>query len=1490
MPEEQSIFNNQILDASLNQPISNSLDPFQGDSKEFSPNQMMHLAGETLIDAWENQGDAKQALVYAGASIFNSNFISNAEIAFGESFDIEKAQALGYDILTGKSGVFPDVEFLSNAEMKGALGAYAESTETIYINSDFIINNKDNPSVIGKVLVEEKGHFIDAYASPVDSAGDEGEILAGLVAGESFNSDKLQSLKLEDDSTTFVIDGQELRVEQSFSNRVLELTNAERAKVGLSPLKLNPLLNQAAQGHSEDMALRDYYGHTGANGSKSSNRILATGYKFSAAAENIAAGFATPEKVVQAWMGSSGHRRNILNSKYKDIGIGHYFLANDTGDTNYNHYWTQNFGVSATPTVPTDLAGNSRTTARQISVGSTTANFTDSVGRTDTNDYYRFTLNQNSDLKLSLTGLTANADVWLLNSSGRTITTSRKSGNSSEAINRQLDAGNYFIRVLSRTRENTDYNLGVSATPPAPDLAGNSTTRARRINVGSTTANFTDSVGRADTNDYYRFTLNQNSDFKLSLSGLTENADVWLLNSSGRTITSSRKFGNSSEAIDRQLDAGNYFIRVLSRTRGNTDYNLGVSATPLAPRDLAGNTLNTARRISVGTTTNFTDWVGRGDTNDYYRFTLNQNSNFKLSLSGLKANADVQLIQDINGNSRIDANEILGSSNLTGNSAESIIVPLSSGQYFVRVYPGGNGINTTYNLRLSNTSIGNSTYTDSSAIRNSYYNTPVSRAFFKDGISTYQSQHGKFIMHGAIADYYTNNQFANNNTSNGLFGVYSGLGLPTSAIYKKDDGSFVMDFEGGTLTNRNGIVTPSYNQKASGFALVGQGAPNRTELQWKNDYSYWSKDVGTPTSKVRFVAGGWVQEFADSQGKVINILTVKNGRQLTQGGPYRVQGAILDNYRLVGGYERRNGGLGFATRNEQSNVNGYKHYQSFENGFIGITSDNKVIIKNRQGQLLNGNRPPVVNASDLVIREQDLIRKVIDPNIGTENLVLLRDKFNVSDPDNNVITKYRIYDLSGNDNGAGYFVGMGVPRNIDGYPVIEVDSNGLNGVYYGVSSKKPYEADRIGISVFDGKVWSERKDISIRVEPKYTPTQAPIPTPTPTPAPTPTPTPVPTPTPTPAPINGYSPFPPLQPTPNTQPSISINSNTSGKIFRDKTISISGVSNTSNLDFYIGNRLVSKNLNYLTNGNFTAQLDVPDDLKLGSYLVKVVAKNQFGSTQRYGSSMIDIVEYDWTQKEIGKTNGGETRHVTFERIHSPGYIENKPTWLVIHGWRGEAGGFKDLGGAIEEYDGYWGGGDYQVLTVDWDAARTGLGGLNAASTWIETVANSVTNTLQGWGISKSNINLVGHSLGSYVSYEIAERFVGINKLVALNPATTTFEGYDISQVNFSKYSKWSWAFWHNNGFDSGYNTLTAHEAFKLDLPFTNVVEGHGVTKTLWKNMLKEKNGSVSKYFGLEDMTSHNKPWHIDIGYGWEAKISATSGLFDDNWVANTYQEI
>ncbi|MEG4090514.1 CAP domain-containing protein [Microcoleus sp. Pol12B4] len=135
-------------------------------------------------------------------------------------------------------------------------------------------------------------------------------------------------------------------INQNFIYRVLELTNLERTKLGFFPLNLNTQLLNAAENHSQNMALQDFFSHTGKDGSSLGSRISATGYQFSAAAENIAAGSSTPEQVVSSWMNSSGHRANILNPNLKEIGIGYYFLADDTGTENWNHYWTQVFATS----------------------------------------------------------------------------------------------------------------------------------------------------------------------------------------------------------------------------------------------------------------------------------------------------------------------------------------------------------------------------------------------------------------------------------------------------------------------------------------------------------------------------------------------------------------------------------------------------------------------------------------------------------------------------------------------------------------------------------------------------------------------------------------------------------------------------------------------------------------------------------------------------------------------------------------------------------------------------------------------------------------------------------------------------------------------------------------------------------------------------------------------------------------------------------------
>ena len=128
-----------------------------------------------------------------------------------------------------------------------------------------------------------------------------------------------------------------------YEARVVQLTNEERHANGCRPVTMDPRLRAAAEGHSEDMAINDYFSHTSKDGRSPWDRIHDEGYLFSVAGENIAAGYTSPESVLAGWMNSSGHRANILNCGFIHIGVGYYYLQPDTGSVNYQHYWTQIF-------------------------------------------------------------------------------------------------------------------------------------------------------------------------------------------------------------------------------------------------------------------------------------------------------------------------------------------------------------------------------------------------------------------------------------------------------------------------------------------------------------------------------------------------------------------------------------------------------------------------------------------------------------------------------------------------------------------------------------------------------------------------------------------------------------------------------------------------------------------------------------------------------------------------------------------------------------------------------------------------------------------------------------------------------------------------------------------------------------------------------------------------------------------------------------------
>jgi uncharacterized protein YkwD len=120
---------------------------------------------------------------------------------------------------------------------------------------------------------------------------------------------------------------------------VFSLTNAERATGNCPALVLDPRLAAAARSHSADMAQTGYFGHTAPDGSGPADRMREAGYETrSGWAENIALGQPTANAVMAAWMGSEGHRANILNCDLKAIGIGAARSANG------QLYWTQVFG------------------------------------------------------------------------------------------------------------------------------------------------------------------------------------------------------------------------------------------------------------------------------------------------------------------------------------------------------------------------------------------------------------------------------------------------------------------------------------------------------------------------------------------------------------------------------------------------------------------------------------------------------------------------------------------------------------------------------------------------------------------------------------------------------------------------------------------------------------------------------------------------------------------------------------------------------------------------------------------------------------------------------------------------------------------------------------------------------------------------------------------------------------------------------------------
>jgi uncharacterized protein YkwD len=158
--------------------------------------------------------------------------------------------------------------------------------------------------------------------------------------------------------------------------QLLDSTNSQRISNGLGALALNGTLDNAAQAKANDMAARDYWSHNTPDGQTPWTFMDAAGYHYQLAGENLAYGFASAQDTLTGWMNSPGHRANILNGGYTEVGFGYINIANYQG-TGPETLVVAMYATPASPPVqaatPTPAAVNNTVAAAQSAPASSSS-------------------------------------------------------------------------------------------------------------------------------------------------------------------------------------------------------------------------------------------------------------------------------------------------------------------------------------------------------------------------------------------------------------------------------------------------------------------------------------------------------------------------------------------------------------------------------------------------------------------------------------------------------------------------------------------------------------------------------------------------------------------------------------------------------------------------------------------------------------------------------------------------------------------------------------------------------------------------------------------------------------------------------------------------------------------------------------------------------------------------------------------------------------
>jgi hypothetical protein len=366
----------------------------------------------------------------------------------------EKANTIEFQTIRGqwKIGDFsqlPSVQVISAADMNGADGAYASSTQTIYLSDGLFSSGAESVgSMLGAagVLVEESFHWLDAHVG-ADSKGDEGELARNLVFGVQLSAFELTRIRSEDDRGFITVNGQQEQVAVEM-DLVSSLANTLQTAKNIGVLGST---SQIFTGFVGDSVRDNYIRFQVTTPSIFAVELSGLTKDANVRLLNDQGGF------IQA----SYNKGTAIDAFQYQLGVGAYYVhvyREATGDnTNYS------LKISAPPV----SAFSTLQTAKNIGVlGSTSQTFTGFVGDSVRDNYIRFQVTTPSIFAVELSGLTKDANVRLLNDQGGFIQASYNKGTAIDAFQYQLGVGTYYVHVYREALgDNTNYSLKMSAPP-----------------------------------------------------------------------------------------------------------------------------------------------------------------------------------------------------------------------------------------------------------------------------------------------------------------------------------------------------------------------------------------------------------------------------------------------------------------------------------------------------------------------------------------------------------------------------------------------------------------------------------------------------------------------------------------------------------------------------------------------------------------------------------------------------------------------------------------------------------------------------------------------------------------------------------------------------------------------------------------------------------------------------------------------------------------